>query len=67
MWLKRLSKQPDSTTELSHKKNLKAAELKDFMADEGNNFKLMWVPAHTGIKGNEEADEAARESLKQEV
>jgi hypothetical protein len=37
--------------------------LKDLMTEEGNNLKLMWVPAHTGIKGNEEA---AKESLEQE-
>jgi hypothetical protein len=37
------------------------------MAKEGNNLKLMCVPAHTRIKGNEEADEAAKESLEQEV
>jgi ribonuclease HI len=37
------------------------------MFEEGNNLKQMWVPAHTGIKGNEEADEAAKESLEQEV
>jgi ribonuclease HI len=37
------------------------------MAVEGNNLKLMWVPVHTGIKKNEEADEAAKESLEQEV
>jgi ribonuclease HI len=49
------------------KRNPKTAELKDLMAEEGNNIKLMWVPAHTGIKGNEEADEAANESLEQEV
>jgi ethanolamine ammonia-lyase large subunit len=26
--------------------------LKDLMAEEGSNLKLMWVPAHVGIKGN---------------
>jgi ribonuclease HI len=37
------------------------------MAEEGNNLQLMWAAAHTEIKGNEEADEAAKKSLKQEV
>jgi ribonuclease HI len=37
------------------------------MAEEGNNLKLTWIPAHTGIKGNEEADEAAKKSLEPEV
>jgi ribonuclease HI len=46
------------------KKNPKAAELRDLMAEEGNNLKLMWVPAHTGIKENKEAD---RDFLEQEL
>jgi hypothetical protein len=37
------------------------------MAEEGNNLKLMCVLAHTGINGNEEADEATKESLEKEV
>jgi hypothetical protein len=32
---------------LATKKNPKATELKDLMAEEGDNLKLMWVPAHT--------------------
>jgi ribonuclease HI len=34
--------------------------LKDLMAEEGSNLKLMWVPAHVGIKENETADKAAK-------
>jgi hypothetical protein len=37
------------------------------MAEVGNNLKLMWDPAHTGIKENEEADEAAKEAMEKEV
>jgi ribonuclease HI len=37
------------------------------MAEEGSNLKLMWGPAHVGIKGNETADKAAEETLNQEV
>jgi hypothetical protein len=45
--LQRLSKQPDSTTELSHQE-----KLKDLIAEKRNNLKLMLVSADTGIKGN---------------
>jgi hypothetical protein len=31
------------------KKNPKAAEVNDLMAEEGSNLKSMWIPAHTGI------------------
>jgi hypothetical protein len=41
--------------------------LKDLMTEEGSNLKLMWVPAHVGIKGNETADKAVKETLNQEV
>jgi hypothetical protein len=33
--------------------NSKKMILKDLMTEEGSNLKLMWVPAHVGIKGNE--------------
>jgi ribonuclease HI len=70
MWLKKIIC-TDSLSNLIEqqnlvtKKNLKAAELKDLMAEEGNNLKLVWVLVHTEIKGNEEADEAAKEPLEQ--
>jgi ribonuclease HI len=41
--------------------------LKDLMAEMGSNLKLMWVPAHVGIKGNVTADKTAKEALNQEV
>jgi ribonuclease HI len=31
------------------------------------SLRLMWVPAHTGITGNEPADEAAKEALDQNL
>jgi ribonuclease HI len=47
--------------------NSKKMVLKDLMAEEGSNLKLMWVPAHVDIKGIETADKAANEALNQEV
>jgi ribonuclease HI len=63
----------DSLSNLIAQQNLvtekkpKAAELKDLMAEEGNNLKFMWVPAHTGNEGNKEAVEVAKKSLEKEV
>jgi hypothetical protein len=47
--------------------NSKKMVLKDLMAEEGSHLKLMWVPAHVGIKGNETTDKVAEEALNQEV
>jgi hypothetical protein len=33
--------------------NSKQMVLKNLMVEEGSNLKLMWVPAHEGIRGNE--------------
>jgi ribonuclease HI len=41
--------------------NSKKMVLKDLMAEEGSNLKLMWVPKHVGIKRNEKADKAAKD------
>jgi hypothetical protein len=45
------------------RRNSKKMVLKDVMAEEGSNLKLIWAPAHVGIKGNETA---AKEALNQE-
>jgi hypothetical protein len=36
-----------------NKRNRKIAELKDLLAKEKANLKIMWIPAHVGIGGNE--------------
>jgi isoaspartyl peptidase/L-asparaginase-like protein (Ntn-hydrolase superfamily) len=41
--------------------------LKALMAEVGSNLKLMWVPAHVSIKGNETAAKAVKQALNQEV
>jgi ribonuclease HI len=33
------------------------------MMDENENINLLWVPGHRGVRGNEEADQAAKQSL----
>jgi ribonuclease HI len=50
---------------LYSKGNSKTTELEDLLTEEGSNLRLMWVPAHTGITGNERADKAATEALDQ--
>jgi hypothetical protein len=52
---------------LYSKGNSKTTELKDRLAIKGTNMRLMWVPAHTGITGNERAVKAAKEALDQNV
>jgi ribonuclease HI len=49
------------------RENSKKIVLKVLMAEVGSNLKLMWVPAHVSIKGNETADQAVKQALNQEV
>jgi ribonuclease HI len=49
------------------KGNSKKTEFKDLLAEEGSNLRLMWVPSHMGITGNERADKAAKDALDQNV
>jgi predicted secreted protein len=52
---------------LYSKGNSKTTELKDLLAEAGSNLRLTWVPAHTGITGNERAGKAAKEVFDQNV
>jgi hypothetical protein len=47
--------------------NSNITELKDLLAEERANLKIMWIPIHVGIGGNERADRAAKDALEQEV
>jgi hypothetical protein len=40
--------------------NSKIAEMKDLLAEERANLKIMWISAHVGIGDNERADKARR-------
>jgi RNase H len=39
----------------------------NMLAEKGESLKLMWVPAHTGIEGNEAVDEAAKDALNEGI
>jgi ribonuclease HI len=47
--------------------NCKIAELKDLLAEERANLKIMWIPAHVGIGGNERANRVAQDALEEKV
>jgi ribonuclease HI len=49
------------------KGNSNKTELKDLLAEESSNLRLMWVPFHMGIMGNERADKVAKDTLDQKV
>jgi hypothetical protein len=46
----------------SHQKmgNSKKTELKDLLAEESSNLRLMWMPSHMSITGNDRADKQPR-------
>lgn len=44
-------------------KNEIIAEMKDIMGTCGKKIDFLWIPSHTGLRGNDKADEVAKNSL----
>jgi ribonuclease HI len=44
-----------------------AAKIRQLMDKRKGNVTLCWVPGHTGITGNEEADEEAKRALEEPI
>jgi ribonuclease HI len=45
-------------------KNLKTRRTRELLDQEKGRVKLMWIPSHSGITGNERADEAAKNAFR---
>jgi ribonuclease HI len=47
-------------------RNSTIPKILNLLAEKGEDLKLMWILAHTGIGGNESVDKAAKEALHEE-
>jgi ribonuclease HI len=48
-------------------KNPKTRRIRELLDQEKGRVKLMWIPSHSGITGNETADEAAKKALEEDI
>jgi ribonuclease HI len=49
-------------------KNPKARQIRELLDQEKGRVKLMWIPSHSGIRGDDErADEAAKNALEEDI
>jgi hypothetical protein len=55
----------DSLSTLNKKdvENQRTPTIRKLLGQEGDNIMLLWVPSHVRIPGNDEAENAAREAL----
>jgi ribonuclease HI len=56
-----------STRKITHPLLADIQDLHTSLINDGISIAFMWVPSHTDIRGNELADEAAKQALKHEV
>jgi ribonuclease HI len=48
-------------------KNFKTNTIRKMLDHEGPRITLLWVPSHVGIPGNEKADQAAKQTLDEDI
>jgi ribonuclease HI len=48
-------------------RNLKTRNIRRLVDNSRNHIKLIWVPSHVRIGGNEVADQAAKDALNEEI
>jgi ribonuclease HI len=48
-------------------KNPKTRRIRELLDQEKGRVKLIWIPSHSGITGNERADEAAKNALEEDI
>jgi ribonuclease HI len=48
-------------------KNPKTQTIRKMLDHEGPRITLLWVPSHVGIQGNEEAAQAAKQALDEDI
>jgi ribonuclease HI len=48
-------------------KNPKTRQIRELLDQDKGKVKLMWIPSHSRITGNDRADEAAKNALEEDI